>query len=159
PAGVPHPDHGFYVLPAAGPLGREAEAYLDAMRNAANFAFGNRLFLGLMALRALSEVLGREVGARLAYDAPHNLVWEPEAKGGSYVHRKGACPARGPAWEEEAPFRYTGHPVIIPGSMGASSYVLAGSGSSEALESACHGAGRSLSRGRAGHVDEETYSR
>ena len=39
--------------------------YLDAMRNAANFAFGNRLFLGLMAVRVLSEVLGRDVGARL----------------------------------------------------------------------------------------------
>jgi tRNA-splicing ligase RtcB len=53
------------------------------------------------------------------------------------------------------PFRYTGHPVIIPGSMGASSYVLAGAGNRAALESACHGAGRSISRGKAVHAAPE----
>jgi tRNA-splicing ligase RtcB len=51
------------------------------------------------------------------------------------------------------PFRYTGHPVIIPGSMGASSYLLAGAGNDSALASACHGAGRSISRGKAVHAD------
>jgi tRNA-splicing ligase RtcB len=49
--------------------------------------------------------------------------------------------------------------VIIPGSMGASSYVLAGEGNEAALESACHGAGRALTRGGAAHVDERVYAR
>jgi hypothetical protein len=48
---LPRPAHGFYVLPTSGPRAHSARAYLDAMRNAANFAFGNRLFLGLMMLR------------------------------------------------------------------------------------------------------------
>jgi tRNA-splicing ligase RtcB len=155
PRGVPHPDHGFYVLPTSGPLAGEAASYLDAMRNAANFAFANRLFLGLMAVRALAETLGREVSAKLVYDAPHNLIWE---RGESMLHRKGATPALG-ADGGSGPFGYTGHPVIIPGSMGASSYVLAGEGNEAALESACHGAGRSLTRGGAAHVDDATYTR
>lgn len=155
PRGVPHPSHGFYVMPTEGPLAHEAAAYLDAMRNAANFAFANRLFLGLMAVRALAETLGREVSARLVYDAPHNLIWE---KGACMLHRKGATPALG-ADGTRGPFGYTGHPVIIPGSMGASSYVLAGEGNTAALESACHGAGRSLTRGSAAHVDDDVYVR
>jgi tRNA-splicing ligase RtcB len=142
------PEHGFWPLPTSGPHQALADSYLDAMANAANFAFGNRMFLGLMAVRVLSEVLGRRVQTRLVYDAPHNLIWD---RGGEvYLHRKGACPAPGP--DEGTPFAYTGHPVIIPGSMGASSYVLAGCGTADALESACHGAGRVLSRGETHHV-------
>jgi tRNA-splicing ligase RtcB (3'-phosphate/5'-hydroxy nucleic acid ligase) len=155
PRGVPHPQHGFYVLPAVGPHAAEAASYLDAMRNAANFAFANRLFLGLMTVRALEETLGREVSAKLVYDAPHNLIWE---EGDRYLHRKGATPAIG-ADGGRGPFGYTGHPVIIPGSMGASSYVLAGEGNVGALCSACHGAGRSLTRGRSGHVGDDVYAR
>lgn len=158
PRELPHPDHGFYVLPTRGPHAALAARYLDAMRNAANFAFGNRLLLGLMAVRVLSEVLGREIEARLIYDAPHNLIWEDE-RAGVHLHRKGACPALGGDPSLAAsPFRYTGHPVIIPGSMGASSYLLAGTGNDAALCSACHGAGRSLSRGKSRHVDERTYA-
>jgi tRNA-splicing ligase RtcB (3'-phosphate/5'-hydroxy nucleic acid ligase) len=48
--------------------------------------------------------------------------------------------------------------VIIPGSMGAASYLLAGTGNAAALCSACHGAGRSLSRGKSRHVDEQLYT-
>ena len=158
PKGVPHPGHGFYVLPAAGPHAREAAVYLDAMRNAANFAFANRLFLGLMVVRALSETLGRQVTSRLVYDAPHNLIWEPEGSEPRYLHRKGATPACGPDGCA-GPFAYTGHPVIIPGSMGDASYVLAGSGREDLLASACHGAGRSLTRGRSSHVDDAMYRR
>jgi len=156
PKGVPHPEHGFYVLPASGPHAREAAMYLDAMRNAANFAFANRLFLGLMVVRALSEVLGRQVATRLVYDAPHNLIWEPSAGENRYLHRKGATPAPG-ADGLGGPFAFTGHPVIIPGSMGDASYVLAGAGCEDLLASACHGAGRSLTRGRASHVEEGQY--
>ncbi|MDQ3333669.1 MAG: RtcB family protein [Myxococcota bacterium] len=155
PKEMKRPEHGFYVIPTRGPHAALGARYLDAMRNAANFAFANRLMLGLMTVRVLSEVLGRDVGARLIYDAPHNLIWE---NGDVLLHRKGACPALGGDPSLTAsPFRYTGHPVIIPGSMGAASYLLAGTGNDAALCSACHGAGRSLSRGKSRHVDERTY--
>ena len=159
PQGVPHPKHGFYVIPTRGPHAALAQEYLDAMRNAANFAFGNRLCLGLMVVRALSEVLNRPVHSSLVYDAPHNLIWEPEGTENMYLHRKGACPALGPTPTMSGPFKYSGHPVIIPGSMGSSSYVLAGEGNTDALSSACHGAGRSLTRGRASHVDDGDYAK
>lgn len=155
-AGVPHPDHGFFPLPAWGPKAGAAGAYLDALKNAANFAFGNRLLLGLMAVRAMSEVVGRRVSSRLVYDAPHNLVWARE--GGRYLHRKGATPAEGPE-RLGGPFASTGRPVLVPGSMGASSYVLAGHGEVAALESACHGAGRALDRRTSALIDEATYRR
>lgn len=139
------------------PHARLAAEYLDAMRNAANFAFANRLCLGLMAIRALSEVVGRPIGSSLVYDAPHNLIWEPDDQAGNrHLHRKGACPAMGPSL---GMFEHTGHPVIIPGSMGSASYVLAGEGNESALCSACHGAGRGLTRGQAVHVPEGTYER
>ena len=158
PGQLKHPDHGFFVIPTRGPHAALSARYLDAMRNAANFAFGNRLFLGLMTVRVLSEALGRDVGARLVYDAPHNLIWADEPKD-IYLHRKGACPALGNEPSLVAsPFRYTGHPVIIPGSMGTASYLLAGEGNEDSLCSACHGAGRGLSRGKSRHVDEQTYA-
>lgn len=153
PSGVPAPAHPFHVLPMRGPHANEGRRYLGAMRAAANFAFANRLFLGLMALRALSEALGREVHGRLITDAPHNLVWE--LGDDRFLHRKGACPALGPAPVSSGPFRYTGHPVIVPGSMGDASYALAGLGNGALLESASHGAGRSLSRGKSIHFNEE----
>ena len=158
PMGMPHPAHGFYVLPTRGPLAEEAATYLSAMRNAANFAFGNRLFLTLMAIRAMSEVLGRTIESRLIYDAPHNLVWEPPRGEDRYLHRKGATPAPGPD-PFESPFSYTGHPVIIPGSMGDASWILAGLGNDELFASACHGAGRCLTRGQAAHVHDDVYRR
>jgi tRNA-splicing ligase RtcB (3'-phosphate/5'-hydroxy nucleic acid ligase) len=163
PRSMRRPEHGFYVIPTTGPHAALAAKYLDAMHNAANFAFANRLFLGLMAVRVLSEVLGRRVNVRLIYDAPHNLIWP--GKDETYLHRKGACPAPGPNIEAIAaadgtspdPFAYVGHPVIIPGSMGAASYLLQGQGNESALCSACHGAGRILSRGKSRHVNVEQY--
>lgn len=147
----------FHALALDGADG-EGARYLSAQHAAANFAFANRLFLGLMARRAVEEVLGRELGARLVYDAPHNLAFA--GSDGQVLHRKGACPAPGPEPEqEESPFRFVGHPVLVPGSMGASSYVLAGLGNEELLASAAHGAGRALSRGDAQHVDEERFRR
>ncbi len=148
PKGLKHPGNGFYPLPVHGPHAGVYQAYRDAMFNAANFAFANRLFLGLMVRRALEDVTGREVMARLLYDAPHNLIWDEPATGHvRHVHRKGACPAYGPDPESDGPFAYTGQPVLVPGSMGDSSYVMAGQGRGEALCSACHGAGRKLARG------------
>ena len=145
PAGLRHPAHGFYVMPTAGPQAGRAAEYLDAMHNAANFALANRMFLGMMALRGLRAATGRTISARLLYDAPHNLIF---AQGERHLHRKGATPARGPV----DPMTWIGEPVIIPGSMGASSFLLAGGGHEPALCSACHGAGRTMSRGAAMHV-------
>jgi len=71
---VPRPARGFHALPLGGPQREAGAQYVAAQNAAANFAFANRLFLGLMAVRAIGEALGREVGARLVYDAPHNLV-------------------------------------------------------------------------------------
>ena len=167
PAGLSHPDNGFYPLAQEGPRAELFAAYIDAMRNAANFAFANRLFLGLMALRALSDVLGRRVEASLLYDAPHNLIWSERgdgeqgrsAHGIRHVHRKGACPAYGPSLDAgQDPFAYTGPPVIVPGSMGDASYLLAGEGNAHALCSACHGAGRKISRQMARHEPAEAMA-
>lgn len=151
PTKVKAPRGGFHPLPIAGPLAEEGLFYLDGMGNAANFAFANRLFLGLMALRAIEEASGRNVDSRLVYDAPHNLVFR---SGEVCLHRKGATPAHGPTGTD-----WLGKPVIIPGSMGAASYLLAGEGHEAALESACHGAGRALSRGRASRVPRSEFAR
>jgi len=92
---------------------------------------------------------------KLLYDAPHNLVWEEEVDGERcYVHRKGACPARGLSSMGGTPFEYYGEPVLIPGSMGTSSFILAGMGNWNHLSSASHGAGRCLSRGQSLKYDE-----
>ena len=151
PTRVRAPKGGFFPLPVSGPRAEEGLFYLDGMGNAANFAFANRLFLGLMALRAVEEATSRTVASRLVYDAPHNLVFR---SGDVCLHRKGATPAHGPdggAW--------LGRPVIIPGSMGAASYLLAGEGHEGSLESACHGAGRALSRGRASRASRDDADR
>lgn len=124
PEGLRH-NHDFYMIPE-----ERADTYLGAMANAANFAIVNRLFLGLMMVRSLSEALGRKITYQVVYDAPHNLIWREEG----FVHRKGACPAD----HDE--------PVLVPGSMGSSSYVMAGRGHTGSFCSACHGAGRAHAR-------------
>lgn len=149
PSSVKAPKGGFYPLPIAGPRAEEGLFYLDGMGNAANFAFANRLFLGLMALRAIEEATGHTISSKLVYDAPHNLVFR---NGESCLHRKGATPAHGP--NSGDPTEWEGKPVIIPGSMGSASYLLAGQENTDALSSACHGAGRALSRGKAAHSKE-----
>ena len=156
PAGLKHPGNGIFILPQGEAHRDKAELFWDALHNAANFAFANRMFLALMAWAALRQVIG-EVDFSLLYDAPHNLLWREEQDGREVViHRKGACPARGFDAMAGTPFAYYGEPVLVPGSMGASSYILAGQGCSGSLSSASHGAGRSLSRGDAakGHEDE-----
>lgn len=152
PRTVKAPKSGFYPLPTSGPRAEEGLFYLDGMGNAANFAFANRLFLGLMAVRAIEEASGRTVDSRLVYDAPHNLVFREDDD--IYLHRKGATLAQGPTATD-----WLGKPVIIPGSMGAASYLLAGAGHEAALESACHGAGRALSRGRAARTTRDVFVR
>ena len=159
PPDLTRPDNGLLLLPEGGRHDAALSAFWDAMSNAANFAFANRLFLALMALRGLREVCG-ELDARTLYDAPHNLVWREEVDGRpAFVHRKGSCPARGYDRMADTPFAYYGEPVLVPGSMGASSFVLAGRGNAEAMRSASHGAGRAMSRGDAMRGDDAAFGR
>jgi tRNA-splicing ligase RtcB len=67
------------------------------------------------------------------------------------LHRKGATPAKS---MQDARVAWLGQPVVVPGSMGARSYLLSGHGNTSALESASHGAGRVLSRGKAARIAE-----
>jgi tRNA-splicing ligase RtcB len=159
PTGLKYPENGIFILPRGERCREEAALFEDALHNAANFAFANRLFLALMAQASLREVCG-EVDFSLLYDAPHNFLWREEKDGQElFIHRKGACPARDALALRDTPFQYTGEPVLVPGSMGASSFILAGQGSAEALWSASHGAGRSLSRGEAAKGHDEEFRR
>ncbi|MEH1845317.1 MAG: RtcB family protein [Nostoc sp.] len=105
-------------------------SYLQAEATAANYAFVNRLLLAELLRLRLREVY-KNVEAPLVYDLPHNITL-PEGQG--WVTRKSACPA------------HVGQPVIIPGSMGAYSYLMVGRGNPAFCNSASHGAGRIYSR-------------
>lgn len=143
------PDRQLACGPASSPEGR---AYLAAMAAAANFAWANRQAIADAVRAAVARVLGNEnaEGTRQVYDVAHNVAKVERYDGRELlVHRKGATRAF-PAGSEEIPepYRDVGQPVFIPGSMGTSSFVLAGEpGSIElAFGSTCHGAGRRLSR-------------
>ncbi len=147
--GIELPDRQLSCAPASSPEGR---AYLSAMAAAANFAFANRQEIANRVRRAIARVLGRDAadGTRQVYDVAHNVA-KVERYGGRelLVHRKGATRAF-PAGSADVPavYRETGQPVLIPGSMGTSSWVLAGlDGALErSFGTTCHGAGRQLSR-------------
>lgn len=143
------PDRQLACAPQSSPEGR---AYLGAMAAAANFAWANRHLIAHLAREAVGRVLSREVadGTRQVYDVAHNVAKiETHAGRPLCVHRKGATRAFPPgAPDLPRAFSATGQPVFIPGSMGTSSFVLAGRpGSMErSFGSACHGAGRTMSR-------------
>ncbi len=147
PKGIPHPSNGIYPMPLT------SSHWHDSLANAANFAFANRVFLALMVQAALEETVA-ETNFQLLYDAPHNLIWQQE---NGAIHRKGATPARGFEAMQHTPYGYHGEPVLIPGSMGASSYVLVGKGNPDNLESASHGSGRIQSRGQAMRGSESEF--
>ena len=147
--GIELPDRQLSCAPASSPEGR---AYLGAMAAAANFAWANRQEIANRVRSAVARILGAAAaeGTRQVYDVAHNVA-KRERHGGRdvLVHRKGATRAF-PAGSEEIPeaYRGVGQPVFIPGSMGTSSFVLAGNpGSLErSFGSTCHGAGRRKSR-------------
>ena len=157
-----------YSLPdrqlACVPLDHEvAESYLGAMDAAGNFAKANRQVLMDAARESFEAVLGRpsrDMGMSLVYDVSHNLAkFEEHNVNGEArtlcVHRKGATRSFGPGRAEiPSAYRDTGQPVIIPGSMGAASFVLVGTTEAHELAfgSTCHGAGRSMSRTQAKKV-------
>jgi tRNA-splicing ligase RtcB len=147
------PDRELVCAPMASPEGR---AYLAAMRAAANYAFANRQLLAHAARQAFEAVFAgkaRNWHLRQVYDIAHNFgaletLMIDGKKQKVCVHRKGATRAYGPDMPGLPDvYRKIGQPVLVPGSMGTSSWVLAGAASAErALGSACHGAGRVLSR-------------
>jgi len=147
---------------SCAPLGtQEADNYLGAMTAAANYAWANRQIISHWTRDVFERYFG-ETPLDLVYDVAHNVAKiEKHNVNGSqeklYVHRKGATRAFGPG-RSEIPYNYRdiGQPVLIPGSMGTPSYVLCGSEGAMNLTfgSACHGAGRIMSRTRA----KKTYS-
>ena len=147
--GISLPDRQLACAPQSSPEGR---AYLGAMAAAANYAFANRQAMAHEVREAARRILGSSVAdATLQlYDVAHNIAKVERHRGRDVcVHRKGATRAF-PAGSLEIPacYRGVGQPVFIPGSMGTSSYVLAGEPGAMGLSfgTTCHGAGRRLSR-------------
>jgi len=123
------------------------KSYISAMHAAANFGFTNRHIMALLVRRCFNRMFG-PTPLKLIYDVTHNMA-KLEKHGGSelWVHRKGATRAFGPKRMAASVFAQTGQPIITPGSMGTSSYLLVGTGNSaESLSSVNHGAGRVMSR-------------
>jgi len=147
------PDRELACAPIDSDLGR---AYLGAMRAGVNCALANRQILTHLARRAF-RALFPDATLTLLYDVSHNTckVEEHTIDGRPrrlFVHRKGATRAFGPGHPDLPPdLRATGQPVLIGGTMGTASHVLVGTatGMEVAFGSACHGAGRAMSRNQA----------
>jgi tRNA-splicing ligase RtcB len=151
--GIALPDRELACAPIKSELGQR---YIGAMRAATNCALANREIIGHLARQVFAQFF-RHAVLPLLFDVSHNTCkLEEHDVGGQrkrlYVHRKGATRAFGPGHPSlpEA-LRPWGQPVLIGGSMGTQSFVLAGSNVSEvrAFSSACHGAGRQMSRHQA----------
>jgi tRNA-splicing ligase RtcB len=149
----PIPDRELACAPINSELGQH---YLGAMRAATNCALANRQIITHLARGAFAAVMP-EADLTLLYDVSHNTCKiERHSVDGEtrelFVHRKGATRAFGPGSPDlPASLLKVGQPVLIGGTMGTESYVLVGTGENEklAFSSACHGAGRSMSRTQA----------
>jgi len=147
------PDRELACAPIRSPLG---ESYLGAMRAGINCALANRQILTHLARRTFESVLP-QADLQVLYDVSHNTCKEEEHSVDDkpmrlFVHRKGATRALGPGHPDlPTAYRETGQPVLVGGSMGTASYILTGMPESEqrAFSSACHGAGRAMSRRKA----------
>lgn len=155
--GIKLPDRELVCAPMDSPEGQD---YLAAMRCAANYAFTNRQLLAHRARQAFEEVLAGKVDKfhlHQIYDIAHNMgkIEEHVVDGQKMkvcVHRKGATRAFGPGYPGlPAEYQKIGQPVLVPGSMGTSSWVLVGTEQSmqRSFGSSCHGAGRTMSRSKA----------
>jgi tRNA-splicing ligase RtcB (3'-phosphate/5'-hydroxy nucleic acid ligase) len=149
-SGITLPDRELACAPINSEVGQR---YLGAMRAGINCALANREILGHFSRRIFEHYFPNRT-LELLFDVSHNTCKvEPHAVGGKrrdlFVHRKGATRAFGPGHDSlPETLRAAGQPVLIGGSMGTGSYILVGEASSEqkAFSSACHGAGRALSR-------------
>lgn len=151
------PDRELVCAPLSSPEGQD---YLSAMKAAANYAFANRQVLAHHIRRSFEQALAGKVGNHKVYqiyDIAHNMakVETHEVNGRKVklcVHRKGATRAFGPGSPQlPAVYRDIGQPVLVPGSMGTASWVLAGTPAAmtRTFGSTCHGAGRTMSRKKA----------
>lgn len=136
--GIEIPDRELACVPFSS---REGQEYFKAMNAAANFAWANRQMITFEAREAWRQEFGTSSHLTVLYDVAHNIakIEEYEIDGKMtklLVHRKGATRA------------FVDQPVLIPGSMGTASYVLAGAKESltQSFGSSCHGAGRAMSR-------------
>jgi tRNA-splicing ligase RtcB len=168
--GIELVDRQLACAPIESPEGKR---YFGAMVCAANYAWANRQAIAHWVREAFGQVLGlslERLGMGQVYDVAHNIAKiETHAVGKDCVkvcvHRKGATRAFGPAKPGSGTqchnqtgshalpsrYRHLGQPVLIPGDMGTSSYLLLGTEKAEmeTFGSACHGAGRVWSRTRA----------
>ncbi|MFN7064615.1 MAG: RtcB family protein [Aquificaceae bacterium] len=151
------PDMQLACMPFNSPEGQD---YFMAMNCAANYAFANRQILGYLTADTLRGFLGiswEHLGYKLVYDLAHNIgkVEEHKVDGKIkklLVHRKGATRAFPPNNPDVPPaYREIGQPVLIPGDVGRYSFLLVGQKGSMDMSfgSACHGAGRLMSRTKA----------
>jgi tRNA-splicing ligase RtcB len=149
-SGIRLPDRELACAPIHSEMGQR---YLGAMRAAINCALANREILGHFTRRVFGHFFP-DLDLPLLFDVSHNTC-KVEAhivdgrKRDLFVHRKGATRAFGPGHTSlPAALRGVGQPVLVGGSMGTGSYVLVGEATSEAkaFSSACHGAGRAMSR-------------
>ncbi len=148
--GIVFPDRELACAPIRSEVGQR---YLGAMRAGINCALANREILGHIARRVFAHYFP-DRALDLLFDVSHNTCKvEPHVVDGRkrelFVHRKGATRAFGPGHASLAEaLRAVGQPVLIGGSMGTGSYILVGETSAEqkAFSSACHGAGRAMSR-------------
>jgi tRNA-splicing ligase RtcB len=151
--GIHLPDRELACAPIKSSLG---QSYLGAMRAAMNCAMANRQIITHLT-RDVFAGFFPQIQLELLYDVSHNTckleTYEIEGQRREvYVHRKGATRAFGPGHPDlPEVFRETGQPVLIGGSMGTASHILAGNAFGEKLSlySACHGAGRRMSRRQA----------
>lgn len=125
PKHLKHPENKAFALE-----GELVHEYMQAMHSAAHYATTNRALIAEVIRQRIAQIYGKD-DDRLIVDVPHNIVLKEKI---GNVHRKGATPA------------YEGELLLIPGSMGHDSYLLSGLGNEKWLQSASHGAGRSISR-------------
>ncbi|NQT78989.1 MAG: RtcB family protein [Candidatus Aminicenantes bacterium] len=145
------PDRELINAPVRSQLGQE---YYKSMSAAVNYAFANRQMIAHWVRNVFSKVMGSSEGMDQVYDVCHNVAKiEKHRIYGELkevcIHRKGATRSFGPGREEiPGVYRSVGQPIIIPGSMGTASYILAGTTEAEELSfgSTAHGAGRLMSR-------------
>ncbi len=134
----------------------EGQRYFGAMSAGINCALANRQIITHLVREIFTDVFP-EGTIKMLYDISHNTCkvethFINGRKKRLYVHRKGATRAFGPG-QIDLPLEYrnAGQPVLIGGTMGTSSYILIGTegGMKTAFGSACHGAGRAMSRTQA----------
>jgi tRNA-splicing ligase RtcB len=144
--GTKSADPNLVYAPIHSDIGQE---YINLMYSALNYAVVNRHMIGYGVAMALEETFGAKGEATVLYDLMHNYALkEPHRNAPMLVHRKGATRAL-PAGHFLNPFVYkaTGHPALIPGSMGTASYIMVGKDEGiKNFYSICHGAGRLRSR-------------